>query len=231
MGKLRAAVPTGPAAGLLAVFVLFTALIAAKGELGSFLSIGNLRVLLHEATIPGVLALGMLIVIISGGIDLSIGAVMALVTVITMQVYRATDSGPLCVFSGLLTGVICGGLNGLAITRLRLPPFVATLGMMGIARGLATGLSGRRLLAFQDGDAPDWVLALARVRPKSDWLLVNPGIWSWALLAVATAVLLRATVFGRHCYAVGSSPATADASTCPAWSVRRKPSSCSSPAT
>src|SRR5262245_64880448 len=79
---------SGPVIGLLAVLGLFVVLIGLKGELGQFLSLRNVQVVGHEATIPAVVALGMLLVIVSGGIDLSVGSVVALVTVVTMQVYR-----------------------------------------------------------------------------------------------------------------------------------------------
>src|SRR5678815_5242393 len=82
-------VPTGPWVGFAAVLVLFTLLIGIRGELGTFLSLGNLRVLLHEGTVPAIVGLGMLLVLITGGIDLSVGAVVALVTVATMRVYTA----------------------------------------------------------------------------------------------------------------------------------------------
>ena len=85
--RLPAAV-TGPLIGLVAVLALFIVLIGIKGGLANFLSVRNLQVLVHEATIPGVVALGMLLVIISGGIDLSVGSILALVTVVTMQTYR-----------------------------------------------------------------------------------------------------------------------------------------------
>ncbi len=78
---------SGPMMGLAGVLVFFTVMIAINGELASFLSFGNLRVLVHEGTIPAVMALGMLLIIITGGIDLSVGAVVALVTVVTMRVY------------------------------------------------------------------------------------------------------------------------------------------------
>src|SRR5919201_6892189 len=90
------AVPAGPWVGFVAVLALFVLLIGIKGELGTFLSLGNLRVLLHEGTVPAIVGLGMLLVLISGGIDLSVGAVVALVTVATMRVYTGlyTSWGP-----------------------------------------------------------------------------------------------------------------------------------------
>jgi ribose transport system permease protein len=91
--------------------------------------------------------------------------------------------------------------NGLAITRLRVTPFVATLGMLSIARGLAFWLAERKTLSFP-GARPAWVDALSRV--SSDRFLFDPGVWSLFVLAGFMAVLLRTTVFGRHCYAIGA---------------------------
>jgi ribose transport system permease protein len=206
------ALPAGPWVGFVAVLAIFSLLIGLKGGLGTFASVGNVQVLLHEATIPAIVALGMLLVLISGGIDLSVGAVVALVTVVTMKVFAAMHgvlgagaaTSLLAVIAGVLTGGLCGLSNGLLVTRLKLPPFVATLGMIGIARGLAVWLSGRTVLAFDDTvRRPDWVESLARVS------FLNPGMWSLVFLAVGTGVLLHFTVFGRHVYAVGSNEATA----------------------
>lgn len=207
----RFSVPTGPWVGFAAVLVLFTLLIGIRGELGTFLSLGNLRVLLHEGTVPAIVGLGMLLVLITGGIDLSVGAVVALVTVATMRIYTSLyagwGSGPatglFAAAAGVLVGGICGLANGLLVTRLKLPPFVATLGMFGIARGLAVWLAERTTLAFPIGARPEWVEVIARTS------LGNPGLWSLALLAIVTAIVLHCTVFGRHVYAVGSNEAAA----------------------
>jgi ribose transport system permease protein len=85
-------------------------------------------------------------------------------------------------------------------------PFVATLGMFGIARGLAVWASGRQLLTFP-GERPSWVKSLQLVH--ADRTLFNPGFWSLAGLAIVIALLLRAMVLGRHIYAIGSNEATA----------------------
>jgi ribose transport system permease protein len=205
------ALPAGPWVGFAAVLVLFSTLIGFQGELGKFLDLGNLRVLLHENTIPAVIGLGMLMVLISGGIDLSVGAVAALVTVVTMRVYAAAyDAGGaatslLAVAAGVAAGGLCGLANGLLVTQLKLPPFVATLGMFGIARGAATWLAGRKVLSFPLGGAPRWTEDFGSAVNE----FTNPGLWSLVALAALTAVLLRYTVFGRHLYAVGSNEATA----------------------
>lgn len=207
----RFALPAGPWAGFAAVLLLFTALIGYEGGLKTFLSVGNLEVLLHEGTIPAVVALGMLLVLISGGIDLSVGAVVALVTVVTMRVYTAVlassgsgvEASLAAVAAGVLAGGLCGVANGLLVTRLDLPPFVATLGMFGVARGLAVWLAERTTLAFPGGVTPDWVVTVGKTS------FLNPGLLSLVILAALVAVLLHLTVFGRHLYAVGSNEATA----------------------
>jgi len=208
---------SGPVIGLAVVLALFIALIgadASPGKLAKFLSVDNLQIIAHEATIPAIVSLGMLLVIISGGIDLSVGSVVALVTVVTMRVYvefyhqtGATTASVLAVASGVGVGGLCGLVNGLVVTGLRLPPFVATLGMFSVARGLAILLSHRKLLAFPADTRPGWVDELARVHVRP-WVF-NPGFWSAVVLALVVAVLLRRTVFGRYVYAVGSNEATA----------------------
>jgi ribose/xylose/arabinose/galactoside ABC-type transport system permease subunit len=222
--------------GLLTLLLLFILLLALRGQLGSFFSLDNICTLLHKNSLNAVAALGMLLIIVSGGIDLSVGSVMALVTVVTMQVFRLVYNGPeytlpvwlveelgergllwqgtgssagasvAAVACGLATGALCGLCNGLVITRLKVAPFVATLGMLSIARGLAVWLAGRTRVSFR-GPRPEWVDALSRT--SSDTLVFDPGVWSATALAVLTYLLLRYTVLGRYCYAIGSNEATA----------------------
>ncbi len=213
---------SGPVLGLLGVLGIFIVLISLKGELGNFLSIPNLQVLLKDATIPAVIALGMLLIIISGGIDLSVGSVAALVTVTTMYVYRLlyAQSGSMAFASawavpaGIAVGGVCGLTNGLIITQLRVTPFVASLGMLSIARGLAYWISERRTLDFPRQARPEWVNTLAQVYAEiavagQRLPSLNPGFWSLMILAFGVAVLLHFTVLGRYCYAIGSNEATA----------------------
>jgi ribose transport system permease protein len=206
---------SGPILGLVVVLVIFIVLIGLKGGLGLFLSLGNAQVLVHDNTIAGVAALGMLIIIISGGIDLSLGSVIALVTVVTMLVYTRVfnKSGSMAIASacaipaGMATGGVCGLTNGLMITGLRVPPFVATLGMLSVARGLAIWLAGRQLLTFPSGSRPGWVAALAET--QASHAIFYPGFWTLVLLALATSVFLNYTILGRYCYAIGSNESTA----------------------
>lgn len=199
---------TGPLLGLLGVLLLFGLLLYWTGQLDRFVSLANVQVVLHTSSVTGVIALGMLLIVLSGGIDLSVGSVVALVTVATMQIYRllvarhgASWASLAAVSAGVGIGGLAGLVNGLAITRLRVTPFVATLGMLSIARGLAVWLSGRKTLSFP-GARPGWVDALSRT--ASPRFVFDPGVWSLFALAGVVAVLLRSTVFGRHCYAVGA---------------------------
>ncbi|HJT77017.1 MAG TPA: ABC transporter permease [Gemmataceae bacterium] len=222
---------SGPVIGLVVVLAMFIALLWVHGGLGTFLSLGNAQVLVHDNTIAAVVALGMLLVMISGGIDLSVGSVVALVTVVTMWVFRFVYAGPAAVpqlhdggwhwpgthsvelasaaavTAGVATGGLCGLFNGTMVTALRLPSFVATLGLFSIARGLAFWLSERTPLSFPRGVRPGWVNALAETSPP--YGVFYPGFWSLVVLAVAVACLLRFTVLGRYCYAIGSNEATA----------------------
>jgi ribose transport system permease protein len=221
---------SGPMIGLGVVLGVFIALLWARGGLDTFLSVGNAQVLVHDNTIAAVVGLGMLLVIISGGIDLSVGSVVALVTVVTMWTYRLTYAGPgsvpllhdagwhwpgthsvglasaAAVLAGVATGGLCGAFNGAMVTALRLPPFVATLGMFSIARGLAFWVSDRHPISFPGGARPGWVDALAET--SAPYAVFYPGFWSLVLLAVGVACLLRFTVLGRYCYAIGSNEAT-----------------------
>jgi ribose transport system permease protein len=213
----------GPYLGLLLVILLFSLLIRHyKGveDLRHFLSLGNLKLVVVHASVTAAVALGMTIIMIGGGIDLSVGYVVSLVTVTTMLAYRWADahgyaSGPasiVAVAAGLGTGVAAGTINGMLITRLKVIPFVVTLGTMGIARGLAQYWSGGSPVHFPEGKpVPAWVPWLADINPTGawQWLVIGPAPWSVLLLGAAVALLLRYTVLGRYCYALGSNEATA----------------------
>jgi ribose transport system permease protein len=214
--RIKAAAPI---LGLLLILVVFLRLLALKGQLGNFLGSANLQYLMHTSSVGGIVALGMLLIIISGGIDLSVGSVVSLVMVVTMQVYiflgYKTGSVLLASLGAVTAGIGVGGLaglvNGLVITLLRVAPFVATLGMMSVARGLAVWLSDRTLVSFPSRAGfpkPSWIESLSSAT-GAGYGLVDPGVWSWLLLAVVVALILRFTVFGRYSYAIGSNEATA----------------------
>jgi ribose transport system permease protein len=193
-----------PFLGLLLVIIIFAILI---GEPQKYLSLRNLRTVLAQTVIVAIGAIGMTIIIISGGIDLSVGSAIALTGVITALGISAGWPTIMAVAAGILVGGVVGIVNGLAITRLRVVPFIATLGMLGVARGVAKGLAGSQTVNVPDTWANDLLLTV----PKHAWLLVAPGVWIAIILAIAAAVLLRRTVFGRRVFALGSNEAAARA--------------------
>lgn len=185
-----------PALALLVVYLVF-AFIAPP----SFVSLKNLELIVRQTTIVGVAALGMTLVIISGGIDLSVGSVVALVTV-AVALALLNGMPPIAAAgAGLLIGIICGFVNGALITRLKLVPFIITLGTLLIFRGCAKGLAHE-----QKVDAPlTWLNEmLAALKPENGWMIVPPGVWILLVLAVIVALVLKYTRFGLHTFAVGS---------------------------
>jgi ribose transport system permease protein len=193
-----------PFLGLVLVILIFAILI---GEPEKYLSLRNLRTVLAQTVIVAIGAIGMTIIIISGGIDLSVGSSIALTGVITALGINAGWPTTIAVAAGILVGGIVGMVNGVAITRLRVVPFIATLGMLGVARGVAKGLAGSQTVNVPDTWANDLLLTI----PKHTWLLVAPGVWIAIVLAIVAAVMLRRTVFGRHVFALGSNEAAARA--------------------
>jgi ribose transport system permease protein len=194
----------GPLVGLLFVVAFFA---AASGAPERYLSGNNLRVVLAQTVIVAIGAIGMTLVIVAGGIDLSVGSTIALTGVLCASLLREGVSPLPTVLVCVLAGAAVGLVNALAITRLRVVPFIATLGMMGVARGLAKWLAGQTTV-----DAPPTAVNdLAVTFPPAPWMLVSPGVWLALVLAVLMAFVLRRTVFGRRAFALGSSEAAARA--------------------
>jgi len=194
----------GPLLGLLLVIAVFAILIGSPER---YLSLKNLRTVLSQTVIVAIGAIGMTIIVISGGIDLSVGSAIALTGVITALGINAGWSTTVALVAGILVGGGVGLANGLAITRLKVVPFIATLGMLGVARGVAKGISGSQTVNIPDTWANDLLLTV----PKRGWLLVAPGVWIAVALALVAALMLRRTVFGRRVFALGSNEAAARA--------------------
>lgn len=146
-------------------------------------------------------AFGESMVIIIGGIDLSVGAVMALAGLISALCLRAGLSVPLAVVAGLLTGGLVGWVNGTMVGRVRLPPFIVTLGTMSITRGIAFGLTG----GWPVRDLPQEFRLLGQYDlPLGLWALPLPVLFMLGL-AVLVSLLLDRTVLGRYIYTLSGS--------------------------
>jgi rhamnose transport system permease protein len=165
-----------------------------------FLSVRNFLNATRFMAEIGLLSLGMALVVIAGGIDLSVGSVMALCAV-AMGLFFAAGVPPLpAALTVLVLGAACGGLNGLIVTRLRIPPIIATLATLAIFRGVALGISGGGAYAVGDGFAllgQGFVLGL----PVQFVVFVIVALTLWAVLRYST--------FGRSLYAVGANETAA----------------------
>jgi ribose transport system permease protein len=150
---------------------------------------------LEQTSINAIVAVGMTFVIISGGIDLSVGSILALSGIVLGIALQAGIATPLAIVLSLAVGLTCGLVNGALITFGRLPPFIATLGMMSVARGVALMVAeGRPISGFDDGFR---ALATGRVL-----IIPAPAIIAGLIYLAAHFVLAR-TVFGRATYAIG----------------------------
>jgi len=176
-----------------------------------FLGRPNIEMIARHTTIVGMAALGMTLVIISGGIDLSVGSIVALSSVAIAWLLQYAGAGPLtAALGGVAAAAFFGLVSGLLITWLRVVPFIVTLGMMLVVRGAAKGI-GREQKIDVDIARAKWLPELLRsvVGTEHNWTLAPAGVWVWLILAVAMAAVLRYTRLGRHIFAIGSNEQTA----------------------
>jgi ribose transport system permease protein len=202
---------------IIAIFALF--------EGTSFLSLRNFNEIVIDSSQLLVLTVGMTFVIITAGIDLSVGSILILSSVVAAQVMVALSGTPeqIALFefpnqhvgipvglaAGVATGLICGLVNGLLITRLQMPPFIVTLGMLGIALGLGQLLSGGTSVpnvppAVQTDIGLYEVVA---VDVAGQHLRLTPPVIIALVIALVAAIVLNRTRFGRYTYAIGSNAA------------------------
>lgn len=190
---------SGPLVGLLLV-ILFFSLFS-----DTFATLGNFRTVLLQTVIVAMAAMGMTMIIISGGIDLSVGSVIALSTVVIALALIHGAPPLLAALMGIASGALCGWVNGTIITRFRIVPFIVTLGSLLIVRGIAKHLADNQKI-----DAPiTWLQGIMYRRPTPSWILIPPGVWILVGAAIAVAIVLRYTLLGRFASAIGSNEATA----------------------
>jgi ribose transport system permease protein len=183
----------GPLIGLILLCVAFSL------STDVFLTWRNWLNIIDQITVLGILAIGMTAVIIIAGIDLSVGSILAFSMMMMGWLYQ-TKGVPLglAVVAGLLMGTACGLVNGLLITRAKLPPFIATLTMMSIGRGLANIITeGRQIVGY-----PEWFTRLSTVRHFG---FLSVTVATFIILALISWAILRYTTLGRSLYAIGGS--------------------------
>lgn len=177
-------------------FILLGLVIILSFASENFLNLENLSTIAKQTAVIGVLTIGELLVIVTGGIDLALGGTLAFSTVISALLMKSGTPIILCFFIAIVLGAIVGFVNGILVTNLKIPPFIATLGTYGMLRGGA--------LIITDG------LPVSFLPKEISWLgngtilHVPVSIIILAILAIAFQVMLSKTVFGRYVYALGS---------------------------
>lgn len=196
----------GPLLGLIALIVVGALLN------DNFLTAANISNVLTRSAFIGIIAVGATFVIIAGGIDLSVGSMAAFIAGMMIIIMNAlvnslgVSVGTILIgmAASVLLGLVAGALNGLAITRGKIEPFIVTLGTLGIFRSLVTYLADGGTLSLELG-----LRGLYRPVYFGTFLGVPYPIYVFALVAIVGSVLLRRTRFGRYCLAIGSNEAVA----------------------
>jgi rhamnose transport system permease protein len=177
--------------------LLIVALVVLAFQSDAFFTAGNLLNQGRLMAEVGLVALAMTFVIVTGGIDLSVGSILGLVAILLGVFWQKLGVPlPLAMVLGILVGGIAGLVNGLIITRFGVPPLIATLATLALYRGLAEGISQARSVRGY----PDWFYTLG----QGEFLGVPVQLWIFAIVAVIAAVILGLSTFGRATYAIGS---------------------------
>jgi ribose transport system permease protein len=196
----------GPFLILAFVLALFAIVMKADSR-ETFFSLYNFKTILTQTVIVAIGALGMTLIIVSAGIDLSVGSVIALTSVLGAVLINEGWSVPAVIGICIALGGLIGLLNGAIIAGFQMTPFIVTLGMLGIARGLAKKLANNQTVNISTFDLPRIGGIMADPDPNG-WFL-SPGIAIAIDLAIVMAIVMQRTVFGRYIFAIGSNEATA----------------------
>lgn len=186
-------------AALVLLFIIFS--IASP----NFLQFNNMVGILLATAVNGILALGVTYVIVTGGIDLSIGTVMTVSAVMTAQFITVWQMPlPIGILGGVATGAFAGFLNGTIIAKMKIPPFIATLGMMYVAKGLSLIISGLRPIYFNETPEFRDVAMGSVIGSFIPEFEIPNAVLIMFLAAIVAALILARTVLGRYTFALGS---------------------------
>ncbi|MEJ2029836.1 MAG: ABC transporter permease [Maritimibacter sp.] len=198
-------IDTGAHQRILAFASLIVLLIGFSLASGNFMQMSNMIAILQATSVNGVLAIAATLVIITGGIDLSVGTLMTFTAVIAGVVL--TNAGmplPLGVLAAIGVGATSGLLSGTFIAKMKIPPFIATLGMMLILKGLSLVVSGTRPIYFNDTPGFDQISRGSLIGDVIPALPIPNGVMILFIVAMAASYILGRTVLGRYCFALGS---------------------------
>ena len=160
-----------------------------------FMTTRNIWNVLTFASVVSVIAVGQFLVVVTGGIDLSVGSIAALSTVVAAVLMKAGYPAPAAAISGLLAGGLCGAINGALVVKANITPFVATLAMMSIARGTSYMVQEGSLISITDQNFINWFAG--KIGPVPTPVII------FLLLMLLAAYVMRETTFGRRLYAIG----------------------------
>ncbi len=212
----RIASALGPLLALGGVILFFAIADWFQGGVGNFLTASSVRLVGVQSVKVGIAALGMTLIIISGGIDLSAGTAAALSgCVAALALDHGFSIGPAIAFA-VLCGAACGFVNGSLVSFLKLVPFIITLGTMTIFMGIGKTIAeDGGTITPPYGSVPEWLSTMVTQFPDPLWI-VSPilpnfgwGVWLTLILAIVVALVLHKTVLGRYVFAIGSSEPTA----------------------
>lgn len=191
--------------GVIIAWVAIYGLFAALAP--TFRDPSNIEVMMRQSIVDGLGAIGMTFVIVTGGIDLSAGSIIALGTVIGALTLKRTSSTEIALGATVLSGLLSGLLNGVLVARLRVGSFIVTLASMLALRGLAKGLANEQTVS---GVPKTWLNTLtAALGDGEKWMLFPRGAWVWIVMLAVFAWAMQYTTFGRNTVAIGSNESTA----------------------
>ncbi|MGB0848182.1 MAG: ABC transporter permease [Thiolinea sp.] len=212
VGQIRHILHTNPS--LVPLIVLLVATLMFGVLLGSkFFSPFAMTLILQQVQIVGIVAAAQSLIILTAGIDLSVGAIMVLSSVIMGQfTFRYGIPVPIAVMCGLACGALIGALNGWLVSRVKLPPFIVTLGMWQIVLATNYLYSANETIRSQDIEANASFLQFFGTKFSIGGASFTIGVVFMLMLIVGLAYALRHTAWGRHVYAVGDDPEAAELS-------------------
>ena len=212
VGRLQHALHVNPA--LVPLFVLLASIVVFGLLLGSkFFSPFALTLILQQVQIVGIVAAAQSLVILTAGIDLSVGAIMVLSSVVMGQfTFRYGLPAEVAVVFGLLTGVVCGYINGWLIAVMKLPPFIVTLGMWQIVLASNFLYSANETIRAQEIEVNAPLLQIFATKFEVGGAVLTGGVIFMVLLMLFLSYVLKQTAWGRHVYAVGDDPDAAQLS-------------------
>ena len=187
-------------ASLIALILVFTVL-----KPDAFMTEDNIIGILQSTTVIGVLAIASTFIIITSGIDLSVGVLMTFCAVMA-GVFMVNWGMPLMLGApcAIAVGALCGTVSGLAITKLRVPPFIATLGMMMLLKGASLIITATRPIYFSDVNGFDQIALGSLIGDLIPSLQIPNGVLILFVMAALCAVVLNKTALGRYTFALGS---------------------------